>query len=81
MTQQEFQECYAKITGFEWTRLEKYLEAVPCKCGKGTCPGWQMITLPNELPPLQVSSGQVSSSRRTHGRQFIEVRSPSLAHA
>jgi hypothetical protein len=81
MTQHEFQEYYAKMTGFPWARLELYLEAVPCNCGKRACPGWQMITLPTELPPLQVPHKRTSPSRRTYERQFTETWAPTLAHA
>jgi hypothetical protein len=56
MTQQEFQERYAIMTGFRWSQLEKHLQAVPCNCGKQACPGWQMITLPTALPPLRVTA-------------------------
>jgi hypothetical protein len=58
MTQHDFQENYAKITGFSWSQLEMYLEVAPCNCGKRNCPGWQMITLPTRLPPLPVSRRQ-----------------------
>jgi hypothetical protein len=58
MTQQAFQERYATMTGFRWSQLENYLQAVPCNCGKKACPGWQMITLPTELPPLQMSKAR-----------------------
>ena len=54
MTQDDFQKEYAKITGLSWGQLQSYLQVIPCTCGKGNCPGWQMITLPTPLPPLQV---------------------------
>ena len=61
MTQQEFQERYAEITGLPWSQLEEYLQVAACHCGKTCCPGWQMITLPTRLPPLRIS---VSSTNR-----------------
>jgi hypothetical protein len=55
MTQQEFQEAHAKMTGISWAQLEKQIEAVPCTCGKKHCPGWQMIKLRAALVSLETA--------------------------
>jgi hypothetical protein len=75
MTQHDFQERYAERTGLSWGQLEEYLQVVPCKCGKRSCPGWQMITLPTRLPPLRVDCGTgVQPAPRTLDEDFRRQR-------
>lgn len=45
LTQEQFEEMYARHSGctIDFLKEELKLEALPCECGDEICHGWQMV--------------------------------------